>query len=203
MKTTKDKLIIMCITLVLLLSIAYVFYTLSSKPYIKKTSPDDFKIINQPDVIEDYTNEKKILTNEQKEYFASKTPMTYEERMGIEKNAKITKEYSDDEIEKIKNEIISGLITDVPADMLQTRNELIREYIISCYEIKNIEESLTCYEKYYLNNDQEFKSGIENCQGSTDCLDNFYYYVADNKQSQFCYRITDEDYKQKCLTTII
>jgi len=196
MRSTKEKLMIGCFIIIFLISTIFVFSILHSVKIMSDKNDKIKNADNENSIVDDIAN-TPIENSE------SKTPMTYEERMGIDKDKENTINYTEDDLKKVQKEVIQGIREDVPDDMVQTKEELIREYIQECYEMEDIKKSIICFEDYYKNNDRDFIKGIEDCKDSGDCLDEFYYKFAASENDIFCHKITDEEIKKECMTTII
>lgn len=80
--------------------------------------------------------------------------------------------------------------------------EKVRQYMLNCSEMVSINESLACYEAYFSKNDEAFREGIERCNKSPACLDDFYFDFASKENSVFCNRISDKGYREECISEI-
>jgi len=111
------------------------------------------------------------------------------------------RDYSDQEVEEIKMDIITGQQIDTPIDMEESKTDLIKEYIKDCHGLYDLELELDCFLVYYRSNDDEFISQINACEDS-DCRDQVYYDYGLNEKKAFCTAIENEELKSECIGII-
>jgi Na+-transporting methylmalonyl-CoA/oxaloacetate decarboxylase gamma subunit len=113
------------------------------------------------------------------------------------------KELSTAELEQIKMDIITGKREDVPPGFNEPKTLIIGQYLHDCYVMTNVNEKIACYELYYLNNDALLKQQKEDCEKlsgnqRTECLDEFYYEMANSQEGGFCDAIINDALRSNC-----
>jgi hypothetical protein len=119
----------------------------------------------------------------------------------LTENNALTEEKYD--YEQIKRDIATGKLSEVPEGINKSKSLVIKEYLYGCYITEDKNKKLGCYEGYYLNAYPELKKQKNDCElmqgeGKNQCLDNFYFEIASQKQSYFCNAITNPDLKEEC-----
>ena len=115
-----------------------------------------------------------------------------------------TEEKREMDYERIKEDIATGKLDEVPEGIDKTENTIIREYLSDCFRNEYLNQQLECYGEHYFNYYPELKEQKNNCeqmQGNekTQCFDQLYFKVASEKEFEFCHAIVDSDLKEECL----
>ncbi len=103
--------------------------------------------------------------------------------------------------EGIKLAVVTGKMDTVPPEIGLTKHQIINAYLFDCYNTKDINKRVSCYEEYYLNQNKELMLRKSQCE-SEECLDQFYFDIAPLTTAQFCYGIKSEVTKAQCLERI-
>lgn len=103
--------------------------------------------------------------------------------------------------EGIKLAVITGRTDTVPPEIGLTKHQIIKAYLFDCYNTKDINKRVSCYEEYYLNQDKELMLRKSQCE-SEQCLDQFYFDIAPLTTAQFCHGIRSEVTKAQCFERI-
>ncbi len=104
-------------------------------------------------------------------------------------------------VEEIKLAVVTGKMDTVPPEIGLTKHQIINAYLFDCYNTKDINKRVSCYEEYYLNQNKELMLRKSQCE-SEQCLDQFYFDVASLTTAQFCHGIKREVTKAQCFEKI-
>jgi hypothetical protein len=106
-------------------------------------------------------------------------------------------------VARIKQEIISGAITEVPEDVNLTRNDIIMEYLNGCSNKPTRQQYFECTEYLFLQNDEGFRQSKQMCEDDRTCLDKLYFELAHKSYDIICEGVRDPDLREECLSTIV
>lgn len=110
---------------------------------------------------------------------------------------------NEDNNQKIKMDIITSKIEDIPPEINKTKSEIIDDYLWRCHQLQTTKEKIDCIDVYYGNkNYQEIKSQCNSLVGKDQkrCMEEYYYFQAQSSLDEtYCMGIKDEALRQECL----
>jgi preprotein translocase subunit SecG len=105
--------------------------------------------------------------------------------------------------EQIKLEIVTGKRQDVPPEIGESKDMIIRDYLYNCYLLIDNKEKLDCYTQYNFNDNMSVAKDKNYCMTlsvneKTECLDALYYKIGTELEQTFCFEIINIEMREEC-----